>query len=164
MRNGRVTWPDFPPVEGLEADATFDGTTVAVDSLRATWQGGGIEGRARVPRALLEPGVGRPAAASPGRVDLTLTRPDAAGAASVAAGRRRQHSSTPACRPPSASTWPRRPRRHTGTLVLDEAAITAAGVPITQARPARMSIAGGVLSLRRRRVQRRRAGGDRRHA
>ncbi len=32
-----------------------------------------------------------------------------------------------------------------GTLVLDEASLTAAGVPITQARPAHMSIAQGVL-------------------
>ncbi len=32
-----------------------------------------------------------------------------------------------------------------GTLVLDEASLTAAGVPITQERPARMSIAGGTL-------------------
>ena len=33
----------------------------------------------------------------------------------------------------------------TGTLVLDEATVTAAGVPISQAHPARMSIAKGVL-------------------
>ena len=33
----------------------------------------------------------------------------------------------------------------TGTLVLTEASITAAGVPMSQARPAHMSIAQGVL-------------------
>ncbi len=73
LRDGHVVWQGLPPVEGLAIDASFDGTIVAVDSLQATWQGGGIEGRARIPRALLATVAAGSGRAPPGRVDLTLT-------------------------------------------------------------------------------------------
>ena len=117
---------------------------MVVDSLRATWQGGGIEGSARVPRALLDR-AGPGPAASPGRVDLTLRgltqealRPWLP--ADLVSKLDARVSATLALDVATANV-----RDITGTLVLDEAAVTAAGVPITQARPGRMSIAGGVL-------------------
>ena len=144
LRNGRVIWQDFPAIEALQADATYDGTMVAVENLHATWQGGGIDGRARLPRALLG-ASGSAAAAPPGRLDLTLRgltqeslRPWlSADTISKLDG---HVSATLALDVASADV-----RGLSGTLVLDEAAVTAAGVPITQARPGRMSIAGGVL-------------------
>ena len=152
LRNGRVLWQDLPPVEGLEADASFDGTIVVVDSLRATWQGGGIEGRARVPRALLDRGGPAPAAA-PGRVDLTLRgltqqalRPWLP--ADVVSKLEARVSATLALDVARADIG-----GITGTLVLDEAAITAAGVPITQARPGSNVDRRRCASLRRRRFQ-----------
>jgi outer membrane protein assembly factor BamA len=143
IRNGRVVWPELPPVEGLEVDAAFDGATVIVERLQATWQGGGIEGKARVPRGLLMAAPGTPAA--PGHVDLALRglthealRPWLP--ASMVDSLDARVSATLALDLASADI-----NGISGTLVLDEAAITAAGVPITQPHPARMSIADGVL-------------------
>ena len=52
--NGQIAWGEFPPIEGLYTEARFDGSMLVVDYLTAGWQGGGIEGWARVPRGLLE--------------------------------------------------------------------------------------------------------------
>jgi translocation and assembly module TamA len=143
IRNGRVAWPDVPAIEGLEVDAAFDGATVVVERVQATWQGGGIEGKARIPRGLLMATAGPPA--PPGRVDLTVRglthealRPwlPAQTINSLDA----RVSATLALDLASADI-----DGITGTLVLDEATVTAAGVPISQAHPARMSIAKGVL-------------------
>ena len=144
LRNGRVTRDGLPAVESLQADATFDGTTVLVEGLRATWQGGSIEGHARVPRALLasDTSSGR---VPPGRVDLTvkgLTQHALAPwlPADLLAKLEARVSATLALDLTSVG-----PDGVSGTLVLDEAAVTAAGVPISQARPGRMSIANRVL-------------------
>ena len=115
-----------------------------VDYLTASWQGGGIEGWARVPRGLLETGPGRPAVA-PGRVDLSVSgithealRPWLP--ANVVNSVDARVSATLGLDLASAEV-----SGITGTLVLSEASLTAAGVPISQARPAHMSIANGVL-------------------
>lgn len=143
IRNGRVAWPEVPAIEGLEVDAAFDGATVVVERLQATWQGGGIDGKARIPRGLLLTTAGPPA--PPGRVDLTLRgltqealRPWLP--ADLVNSLDARVSATLALDVATADV-----SGISGTLVLDEAAVTAAGVPITQARPARMSIANGVL-------------------
>ena len=144
LRNGRVVYGELPAVEGLQADALYDGTLLTVNTFRATWQGGGIEGTARLPRALFmtaPPGTSTP----PGRADLKLTgltqealrpwlSPDVVrlldGRVSATLGLDIATAEVSGI---------------TGTLVLDEASLTASGVPITQERPGRMSIANGVL-------------------
>ena len=125
-------------------EARFDGTLLVVDYLTASWQGGGIEGWARVPRGLLEPAPGARRRPGPRRPQRERHHPR--GAAPVAARPTWSTASTLGSRRRSGSTWPRAEVSGiTGTLVLAEASLTAAGVPISQARPAHMSIANGVL-------------------
>lgn len=142
-----ITVPGYPPLQALEASATYDGAVLSLERLAATWQGGAIAATARLPRRLLEAAMnGGPApSGAPGRVDVTvkglthqalqpwlpaesLAQMDARVSATL--GLDVAAMSLDGVR---------------GTLVLDEARLTAAGVPITQERPARMSIAAGTL-------------------
>jgi outer membrane protein assembly factor BamA/autotransporter translocation and assembly factor TamB len=142
-----ITMPGYPPLQALDAAATYDGTLLSLDRLSATWQGGAIAATARLPRPLLEAamnGSAAPAGAT-GRVDVTV--------------KGLTHQALQPWLPPESlaqmdarvsatlgldvTALARDGLR--GTLVLDDAALTAAGVPITQVRPARMSIAAGTL-------------------
>jgi autotransporter translocation and assembly factor TamB len=144
-----ITLPGYPPVQDLEAAATFDGAVLSLDRLAAVWQGGNIAATARLPRPLLEAAMngGAAPAGPPGRVDVTV--------------KGLTHEALQPWLPPETLAQMDARVSATlgldvtalaldglrGTLVLDEASLTAAGVPITQARPARMSIAGGTLSF-----------------
>lgn len=149
LSNASVGVADYPPIQALSVTAAFDGAVVTVDSLSATWQGGVIAGRARLPRALFETAAERPAGAPPpaGRVDVTLKglteqalAPWLPAATIAELGVR--VSATLGLDVAALDLGGLR-----GTLVLDEAAVTAEGVPIVQERPARMSIAGRTLSF-----------------
>ncbi len=138
----------YPPVEALQATAAFDGSTLTIDTLSATWQGGAIEGRASLPRPLFEAAAGTSTAASPaGRVEMTmkgLTQDALAPwlpAETIAQMEARVSATL------DLEVTALAPDGLRGTLVLDEATLTGAGVPVTQARPARISIADGVLSF-----------------
>ncbi|MEP7117717.1 MAG: translocation/assembly module TamB domain-containing protein, partial [Acidobacteriota bacterium] len=146
VSSGTLAWAGVPSIDGLEAHATFDGVTIAVDTLTAAWQGGQIAGRATVPLGLLEPGTSG-AVARPGRVDLTvkgLTEKALAPwlPAATLASLTGRVSATLGLDLATADLDGVR-----GTLVFDEAAVTAAGVPIAQARPARLSMAQRVVSF-----------------
>jgi translocation and assembly module TamA len=149
VSGARVAAESLPAVEGITLTAGFDGTTITVDPLSATWQGGLIEGRARVPRGLVESALGLQVApgATTGRVDLTmrgLTQQALAPwvpAATIARLDARV-SATLGLDVTSATL-----DGLIGTLVIDEANLTAAGVPISQARPGRLSIRGRTVSF-----------------
>lgn len=144
LASGTVTVDGFPPVAALMAGATFDGSTLAVEQFSAQWQDGQIAGTARVPRELLEPGTSG-AVARPGRVDVKVTGLT-------------EQALAPWLPAPSLAALSGRVSATLGldlttatlagmqgTLVLDEASVTASGVPIAQSRPGYMSIADGVL-------------------
>ncbi len=139
-----VTAEGVPSITGLGATATFDGAVLSVDAVTASLEGAAIEGRVRLPRAVLAATSAAPAA-QPGRVDVTikgLTQKALAGwlpPESIA-----QTDARVSATLGLDVTSPTVDGLH-GTLVLDEASVTAAGVPIAQARPARMSISGGTL-------------------
>lgn len=139
-----VTADGVPSITGLGATATFDGALLSVDAVTASLEGAAIEGRVRIPRAVLS-ATGAAPAAQPGRVDLTvkgLTQKALSPwlPAETVARTEARVSATLGL----DVTSPTIDGLH-GTLVLDEASVTAAGVPIAQARPARMSISGGTL-------------------
>lgn len=143
LAEGRVAVEGYPPVEQLHARATFDGSVAAIESLRGVWQGATIEGTARLPRAVIE--ATAPGAGPTGRVDVRAVGlgPQALAPwlpAETIAGLEGRVSATLGLDVASLTV-----PGLTGTLVLDEATVTAAGVPITQERPGRMSIAGGRL-------------------
>ena len=146
LAGGTITMDGLPPIDALMAEATFDGSTLSIDTLTAQWQGGAINGTARVPRQLLEGGTGGTIARA-GRVDLSvvgLTEKALAPwlpATTVAAMSGRVSATLGLDLTSAALTG------IIGTLVLDEASVTAAGVPMSQARPSYLSIAGGVLTF-----------------
>lgn len=149
VTGARAAYGSLPAVEGITLTAGFDGTTITVDPLSATWQGGLIEGRARVPRTLVESALGLQVApgAADGRVDLTvrgLTQQALSPwvPASTIAQLDARVSATLGLDVTSATL-----DGLAGTLVIDEASVTAAGVPISQARPGRLSIRGRTVSF-----------------
>ncbi|MBL8138220.1 MAG: translocation/assembly module TamB domain-containing protein, partial [Acidobacteria bacterium] len=142
-----ITVPGYPPLQALDASATFDGTTVSIERLSATWQGGAIAATARLPRPLLEAAIGGATAPSgaAGRVDLTVKglthQALQPWLPSESLAQMDAHVSATLGLDVTALALD----GLRGTLVLDDARLTAAGVPITQERPARMSIAQGTL-------------------
>ncbi len=146
IANGTMAIEGVPPVTALSAGATFDGSTLAVEQFGAQWQGGMIAGTARVPRELLETGT-TGAVARPGRLDVKVTGLTEQAlapwlpAASLASMSGRV-SATLGLDLTTATLMGMQ-----GLLVLDEASVTASGVPITQSRPGYLSIADGVLKF-----------------
>lgn len=145
LTQASVTLAGYPSVQALDANATFDGQVLLLDRLSADWQGGLIAGSARLPRAVLEGATVD--AASAGRVDVTVKGLT-------------QKALAPWLAPESIAQVDARLSATlaldvtaldvggvSGTFVLDEAAVTAAGVPIAQERPARLSIADGTLTF-----------------
>ncbi len=148
LSNASIAMAGYPAVEALQATAGFDGTTLTLEALSATWQGGAIDARARLPRRLFEPDAGvAPTSPSNGRVDVTISGLTEQAlvpwlpAATIAQMEARVSATL------GLDVASLDPRGLRGTLVLDEAALTAAGVPITQVRPSRLSMAGGTLSF-----------------
>ncbi|MEZ5419488.1 MAG: BamA/TamA family outer membrane protein [Vicinamibacterales bacterium] len=144
--DGAVTAAGLPPIEALNTTATFDGATLEVDRFSAAWQGAALEGRATLPRAVLEAAADSPAP-SPGRVDLALRNLTQQALAQWlpvdTISRTELRVSATAGLDVSSLTLD----GLRGGVVFDEAAVTAAGVPIEQARPIRLSLANRVLSL-----------------
>jgi hypothetical protein len=157
-----ITLPGYPPVQDLEAAATFDGAVLSLDRLAAVWQGGNIAATARLPRPLLEAAMngGAAPAGPPGRVDVTV--------------KGLTHEALQPWLPPESLAQMDARVSATlgldvtalaldglrGTLVLDEASLTAAACPSAGAAgphvvTAARSADGG--------LQRRHARGHRRH-
>lgn len=145
LTGGTVTRDGLPPFQDVTFAAGFDGRTVTIENLHTVWQGGQIDGKGTLPRALLE-GTGTPAERR-GHVDVTakgLTqealRPWVS--SQIVQGLDARVSATLALDVTAPAIG-----GLTGTLRLDEATVTAAGVPIRQERQGRMSIANGVLTF-----------------
>ncbi len=146
LAGGTIATIGLPPIDALMAAASFDGSTLSIDSLTAQWQGGAISGTARVPRQLLQGGTGGTLARA-GRVDLSIVGLNEKALApwlpaTTVAAMSGRVSATLGLDLTSAAL-----SGIVGTLVLNDAAVTAAGVPIAQARPSYLSIAGGVLTF-----------------
>lgn len=145
LADGALIYDDLPPVEDVAIRATFDGETVDVPEMTGTWQGGGIEGSARLPRALFEDEA--PAAEGHGFLKMRL-RGLAPGAlapwmdAATLARMTGRLSATLDAVIESPSVEGLR-----GTLVLDEAAMTVDGVPIEQRQPSRLALEDGQLRM-----------------
>lgn len=144
LSNGAVTWDALPPVRDIQLAAAFDGQVFAVESLTAAWQDGRLDGTARIPRAVL---MTRDAATpvTPGDVRVRVVGlteeallPWLGSVASID-GRVSATLDAVIGGPALESV--------NGTLTLDEAAFTLAGVDVSQARPARIDLRGGLVTL-----------------
>ena len=151
LERGSVAWAALPAVRDLMLDATFDGATLNVTQFTGRWQDGGIEGTASIPRAVLEAreagGAALPAAQAgfaklrvSGLTESSLTPWLSDATLAAIAGRL---SATLDARITRASL-----EGIAGTLVVDEADFTIAGVPVRQTQPSILEFAGGVLTAR----------------
>lgn len=138
--------PGLPPLTALSASAAFDGAVLTVDALRGTWQGAAIDGTARLPRAVLTATAAAPAP-TPGRLDLTVREVTQAALTpwlpeQTLARTELKMAATLGLDVVSPTLDGVR-----GELVVDQAEVTAAGVPISQAHPSRLAIAGRTISF-----------------
>jgi outer membrane protein assembly complex protein YaeT len=148
IENGSVTWEKYPPLRNLSLAAAFNGTTLDVTRLTGEWQDGTVEGSASLPRELLRnPGAANAApAAGFARLRVTGVSENAfepwlsAAALTAIDGRL---SAALDLRITQASL-----EGLSGSLTLDEAEFTMAGVRIAEPRPALLEIANGVVTAR----------------
>jgi outer membrane protein assembly complex protein YaeT len=151
VERASLAWGALPAVRDLRLAATFDGATLNVQHFTGQWQDGSIEGTASIPRAVLEARESGGAVLPPARAGFAKLRVSGLtegalspwlGTASLAAIDGRV-SATLDARITRASL-----EGISGTLVLDEADFTVAGVPVRQARAAIVEISGGTVSAR----------------
>ena len=151
LEGGSVGWAAMPAARNLVLDATFNGSTLNITQFTGLWQEGTIEGTASIPRAVLE-------ARETGGAVLPI---DQAGFAKLRVSGLTEAALAPWLSKASlaaitgrlSATLDARVTRASiegiaGTLVVDEANFTIAGVGVQQAHPSILEFAGGVLTAR----------------
>lgn len=149
LDNGSLAYGVLPAVRHLALDAVFDGQTLTLSQLTGQWQDGGIEATASIPRAVLEADAATPPPAAPtGLVTLRVSglteealAPWLSSAALAAIDGRL--SATLEARLAQLSL-----AGVDGTLVVDEADFTIAGVGVKQMQPSILAFDGGVVTAR----------------
>jgi len=146
LTGGSVAWADVPSVTALTLHASFDGQTIEVPTLTGAWQGGGIQGSATIPRAIVD--ASAPGASNArGRAEFHVTKLGAEafeswlGKETVS----RLHGQLSAS--VNAEILGPRVGDIQATLLLDEAAYSLGGIEVQQARPTRVALANGVVTL-----------------
>lgn len=149
LEGASVGWTALPAVRDLRLDATFDGTTLTVSQFTGLWQDGGIEGTASIPRAVLEAREIGGAALPAGQAGFAKFRISGLTEAALApwlsaatlAGITGRLSANLDARITHASLDGIR-----GTLVVDEADFTVAGVSVKQERASIFELDGGLVT------------------
>jgi outer membrane protein insertion porin family len=153
LQGGSASWPGYPPVTGATLQATLVGDVVEIAEIRAVWQDVTAEARLRAPLRFaadwLPDAIAGSLPASPSTATLTArvanVTPAAlapfAGEEVVAglSGRVAVQVDLQADRPALEALG--------GSLVLDELALTAEGVPVTQVRPTRIDVVDAVARV-----------------
>lgn len=150
LTGGSLAWGALPAVRELTVDARFDGATLALTRLTGRWQDGSLEGTASIPKAVLEAReTGGPTlpAGQAGFAKLKIVGLNEQSLApwlsrAALAGITGRVSATLDTRITRASL-----DGVTGTLTLDEADLTLAGVKVSQVRPAAFAIEGGLVTV-----------------
>jgi outer membrane protein insertion porin family len=151
VEGGSVGWADIPAVDNLALDATFDGTTLNLTQFTGKWQQGSIEGTASIPRAVLDARQTGGARLAPDQSGFAKLRVSGLTEGALApwlssatlAGISGRLSATLDARIARASL-----EGIAGTLVMDEADFTVAGVAVKQTRPSILELDEGVITAR----------------
>ena len=151
LERGSVAWGTLPAIRDLLLDATFNGTTLNVTQFTGRWQEGAIEGTASIPRAVLEARETGGPALPPGQAGFAKLRISGLTASSF--GPWLSNATLAAITGRLSATLDARITRASlegiaGTLVMDEAAFTVAGVKVAQTHPSIFELSGGVVSAR----------------
>ncbi len=149
VRDGRAAWATYPEATGVSLDATVADGLIDVGSIAATWEGARVGGRLEMPLSMISNRLapagpaGAPVATFSGRIDDVTERtfarflePDGGESLTGRANARVDLSA-------DAFTLD----RLRGTIVLDEFAVDADGVPVSQVRPTRLEIEGTTVRV-----------------
>jgi outer membrane protein assembly complex protein YaeT len=145
LTGGALTWDNLPTVNNLAVDATYTNATLNVTRLTGSWQGGGIEGTASIPRGVLEGATG-PAALQPGFAKLRVV-----GLSEQAFAPWIPRATLSSMGAHLSATFDATINRASldgvsGRLTIDEGNFIVAGVPVTQVRPSVLTIDGGTVT------------------
>lgn len=151
LENAQVAWGELPPVRDLVLDARFDGSTLNVVQFTGSWQEGGIEGTASIPRAVLEARETGGAALPAGQPGFAKLRVSGLTESSLAPWL--SNATLAAITGRLSATLDARIIRASldgiaGTLVVDEADFTIAGVSVRQEHASILELEGGVVTAR----------------
>jgi outer membrane protein assembly complex protein YaeT len=151
LERASLAWAALPALRDLGLDATFDGATLNVAHFNGVWQDGSIEGTASIPRAVLEGRDTAGAVLSESQAGFAKLRVNGLTEAALAPWL--NTASLAAIDGRLSATLDARITRTSidgiaGSLVVDEADFTVAGVAVKQARPSIFEIAGGVVTAR----------------
>lgn len=148
LEGGTLSLGRAPPISALTLKADFDGQTINVPTLTGVWQEGGIDGTASIPRALLDSTAASPTSTrAPGHARLRVTNLSAEAfepwlGRETLARLQGQLSASLDAEISGTSI-----NDVEATLTLDEAAYTVAGIEVQQARPSRITLARGIVTL-----------------
>jgi outer membrane protein assembly complex protein YaeT len=145
LTGGALTWEDLPTVSNLVVDATYSDATLNVSKLTGSWQGGGIEGTASIPRGVLEGATGG-AVAQPGFAKLRVV-----GLSEQAFAPWVPRATLNSMGAHISATLDATITRASldgvkGRLTIDEGNFIVAGVPVTQAQPSVFTLDGGTIT------------------
>lgn len=146
LSGGTLAWGTMPPITALTLQAAFDNQTITVPALTGTWQEGGIQGSAAVPRAIVD-GSASTGSVPPGKIDLHMTKLEASafepwlGRESTSRIKGQVSASL------NADILGPRLEDIRGALTLDEAAFTLAAVDVRQTRPSRITFDHGIATM-----------------
>ena len=151
LAGGSLAWGALPAIRELTVDAVLGERTLEVTRLTGLWQDGSIEGSASLPRALLTASASPNPLLPPGQEGFAKLRvvglSESALApwlgASALANIDGRVSGTLDARIGRASL-----DGVSGTLILDEADFTLAGVKVAQVRPIALAVAGGLVTMK----------------
>lgn len=151
LASGSLAWASLPAVRDLVLDATFDGAMLNVTRLTGTWQDGGIEATASIPRAVLEAGeTSGPLLPSskPGFAKLRVV-----GLSESAFAPWLSPTAMASVDGRISTMFDARITRAsiegvTGGLTVDEADFTLAGVKVSQVRPSVLDVQGGLVTMK----------------
>lgn len=148
LEEATVGWDTLPDVQQVVLDAAFDGTTLEVTQLTGRWQDGGLQGTASLPRGVLQSATAGTLAGPAGTVALQVTGLSDAALAPWVSAERLAAIDGRLSATIDARVTARSLDGVAGTLTLDEAAFTLAGVNVSQIRPSLIDLRGGVLTMK----------------
>jgi outer membrane protein assembly complex protein YaeT len=151
LERASIAWGELPALRDLGLDATFDGATLNLSRFNGLWQDGGIEGTASIPRAVLEARDTGGAPLPPDQAGFAKLR--VSGLTEAALAPWLSSTTLAAIDGRVSATLDARITRTSvdgiaGSLAVDEADFTVAGVAVKQARPSILELANGVVTAR----------------
>ena len=149
LRAASVSYADLPPATQVALDARIEPSRVLVDSLTATWQQAALSAKAELPLNLLAPGTfGTPGTSGTlGTLTARLTNVSPAALAPFLSPEQLRELGGTLSAAVTAETDAFALDRVRASLIVDQATLALAGVPLSQVVPTRLRLAAGYAAV-----------------